>query len=221
LPPLFDGINVAKEIRNQYREALRNSSDPYNRDYPDVRASQSHFRAMAVKKQACVEDQYLSKVVQAFWKYDPQSAFDVLDLDPDINNGINVDTAALLQQAAVDMDLPSDAEPLVTPFGTASARIGVVLERCLVRTGDSTENLKNGVCALPDLFWNARFTESNSLIWTSDLRQTLRKLPTSQEDHNSKVSECLTKFHQILIYQSNPIMIMIAVHTQRLYVCRL
>jgi hypothetical protein len=83
------------------------------------------------------------------------------------------------------------------------SRIGVVLERCLVRTEDNTENLKNGVCALPELFWNNRFTERNSLIWTSDLRQTLRKLPTSQEDRNAELSEHLRKFHRTLIDQSD------------------
>jgi hypothetical protein len=119
LPPLFDGINVSKEIRNEYREALRNSPDPYIRDFPDVRASQSHFRAMAMKKRACLEprwstDQYRSVVIQALLKYDPQLVVDMLNLDT------NIDTTALLRQTAVDMDLPNDAEPLVTPFGTAS-----------------------------------------------------------------------------------------------------
>ncbi|KUL88575.1 hypothetical protein ZTR_05071 [Talaromyces verruculosus] len=121
LPPLFDGINVAKEVRNRYQEELRDSPDPYIRGYPDVRESQSHFRAMAVKKNACVApswttDQYRSEVVQALLKYDPRLTFHMLGLKTNTNDNKDFDIAAHVQETAVDLDLSSDAEPLITPF---------------------------------------------------------------------------------------------------------
>jgi hypothetical protein len=53
---------------------------------------------------------------------DQQLLLDTLNLDADINNGKNINIAALLREAALDMSASSDADPLVTFFGTARKR---------------------------------------------------------------------------------------------------
>lgn len=186
------------------------SPDPQVRDFLAVRANQNPLKAISDKrpKRACTEpcwprEQYQSAVILAWGKAGYPSTSGFLKLDTDTSVVENVNLSALLHEAAISMNLPRAADPLVAPFGSAGARIGVVLERCLVDIEENTYNSANNICALPEILLNCRFTEKNSLIWTADLHQTLPQTPRSRQDHHFyERSEDLRNFNRTLIGHS-------------------
>lgn len=110
LPSLLGELNVAKDICNQYREALRVSPDPYIREFPGMRRARGSSRAKAAKKNTCVEpswtmEQYQLTVIQPLQKFDTQLAVDMLNLDTNADANKDFDISALLQETAVDLDL--------------------------------------------------------------------------------------------------------------------
>lgn len=210
--PLLQGKELPPTARGKCISLLEASPDPEIRTWPQIRRKQKELHntkagggsRMRSRRRVTAGDCYAALLAAI---KDNHDLHNVLSLHPDddpfeerqVDPVIDVDawfgsTSAKLQQKTT-----TDSDEFVRPVGTPRALVAIILDRAA-----PTHSYEDGKVHLPFGLRESGFTESNSLIWTFDLRkfafvpQTFQIAPPSPAD-----MEVIRNSTRELLVQSN------------------
>ncbi|KAI1912220.1 hypothetical protein LOZ61_003381 [Ophidiomyces ophidiicola] len=220
LPPLLQGIALDIPTRSKYIDRCLESADENIRKWPSERKRQRGASRAASSLgrsfeplwrrsnyqnamfQACIATEgckHLAKLVE----FNEKAEYPTIG-EPRIDS--------LLHQASY-LESKCGA-PLIRPFGSLKARLGVVLDHCPVNKAENNQAaIRDNITALPAALLDAGLSQENSLVWTFNLRQCFESrrgshggLLTNSEHHP------LSNFHRSLIEASDTRIILLCGH---------
>ncbi|KAE8383701.1 hypothetical protein BDV26DRAFT_287123 [Aspergillus bertholletiae] len=208
-PLLLKGAEVSVLNQRLYTKSLTKSNDPQVRQWFMAR---ERYRSIVMqhtcKLGRCVQPLLDPSYYQTAYRNVISNSVRLCYFKP-----FNGAKGFALQQ--VDMDFlvglvstdlqAKDAEPrqIARPFGTLQARIGLVLEWCPVDKNANCQLLEQGITAIPPILRDCGFNQSNSLIWTYDLRQSHLSEIGRPNPYSKSELDILCRFHRSLIQMFN------------------
>jgi hypothetical protein len=219
LPPLFQSQYCPMATRRIYTSMYKTSSDALIQKWPDIRAKQLQMTESAGRKSRTSGK---PKVFEPVWtpRDYHSSLFQV------VKTALNMD--------AVEISLPLKTEgftqhimsiddtfqwvsgtlgknnTLCKPFGTFSASLGVILDRCPIIKSENEERIARNICALPQRLIDAGFSEENSLIWSFYFHQCFKtSMISTRQSIPQNEHDVLLTCHRKMIENSNTSIILV------------
>jgi hypothetical protein len=212
LPPLFQDFFISGEERGIYVNHCSASHDPHINSFPIVRE-----QVRQTERTRATEHRQKQEATLRIWSGDDHReallkalstttmSTQSVDLDTNTSMATDIDIKGLLDHTRAALGLSSESSPLVAPFGDPNkARIGVVLDRCVVHKPTNIANINNNICAVPDTFIQCHLTADNATIWTADLQQCFSpRFISTRDPWPDTYRIALAQFHTTFIQHSN------------------
>jgi hypothetical protein len=212
LPPLFQDFFISGEERGIYVNYCSVSQDPHINGFPIVREqlrqsdrdrATEHRRKQEATLRSWSGDDHRSTFLDALSATTMSTPS--VDLDVNISISTDIDIRGLIDNTRAALGLSSESPPLVAPFGDPNmARIGVVLDRCVVHMPTNSANINNNMCAVPDAFIQCHLTADKAAIWTADLQQYFSpRFISTRDSWPDSYRIALAQLHTTFIQRSN------------------
>ncbi|KAE8381157.1 hypothetical protein BDV26DRAFT_289654 [Aspergillus bertholletiae] len=208
LPPFLQGVSLDIPTRTSYINKCLDSEDEEIRRWPIERKKQRDVSRSISNNRRAAYQGYRRQ--SHYWKALEQAIQKTKNCDNFTWRQHSQGPCATSFNNLLQLveDLPD--RPLVRPFGSFAALIGVILDPCPVSRTENRGNLDENITAIPSALTQANFTALNSLIWSHDLRQCYQSGSNSNRFASSSRDEGLRMFHKSFIEASSLNVILLA-----------
>jgi hypothetical protein len=175
VPPLLQGSHLSVSERVTFALELEKSEDAQIRIWPSIRSKQRQSQKKSLTNwlaPALAGPEYQAKLQTAIAEDHKLAVLEPFDGTNSNFSDASFSMVAGIAACESEIEMATGERPkLVLPFGSLEARIGIILDYGPVSINKNNEGSLNNITVLPWGIKESGFTESNSLIWTFNLRQ--------------------------------------------------
>ncbi|CRG88235.1 hypothetical protein PISL3812_05262 [Talaromyces islandicus] len=178
LPPFFPGMSVSLETRMKYTAKCYGTNDPHINTWPDIRKKQleekrpkagakdpTRKRSATMPAKEWSEEEYRKALVDSLRSLPGGDSFtQPVNLKTNLSDSTAINLEELLENTATGLGLSTDKNPLVTPCGLSSARIGIILDRSPVDKKRNKTNIERRVCITSEQVLEWQKLQNGSLV---------------------------------------------------------